>query len=552
MSVELETLDVPMFLIGADGDDSINGSSTADETIAGLGGNDTLDGNDGADNISGGAGDDLIFADLGEDTFDGGEGNDTLDSTYTGADVEVDLTAGTITFAGVFTEIATNFESAATGGGNDVLIGNGEANTFISGEGNDGLSGGDGDDYLSGLGGADTLDGGAGNDTILADFGTDVFDGGDGIDTLDVSYTAAPSVFDLDAGTLTFDGVFSETATNFENAIGGAGANEFIGNAQANRFEGREGADIYTLAGGGDTIVLSTGDGQDTVSDFNFLEDVIEIDGVVAIPNALEVGVSFSQVGADVLISYGSGDTITLTNVDFMSWAGALTHPGNDISGTTGNDVINGTSDRDIISSAEGNDTIFASGGDDTIIYASGNDVIENGNTGSDTLNLSAFAAGDVSFRVSGHDVLVATPDGEIELDYQVRYEIGNAKSNIETILFSDGSLDEAGIKARALSDPSTPGDDTVYGTIQNDIITDGVGNDTIYGQNGDDTIIYASGNDVIENGNTGSDTLDLSQYAAADVSFRVVGHDVFITTPDGEIELDYQVRYEIGNAKSN
>ncbi|MCP4826020.1 MAG: hypothetical protein GY892_18190, partial [Shimia sp.] len=114
------------------------------------------------------------------------------------------------------------------------------------------------------------------------------------------------------------------------------------------------------------------------------------------------------------------------------------------------------------------------------------------------------------------------------------------------------GSLDEAGIKARALSDPSTPGDDTVYGTIQNDIITDGVGNDTIYGQNGDDTIIYASGNDVIENGNTGSDTLDLSQYAAADVSFRVVGHDVFITTPDGEIELDYQVRYEIGNAKSN
>jgi Ca2+-binding RTX toxin-like protein len=224
--------------------------------------------------------------------------------------------------------------------------------------------------------------------------------------------------------------------------------------------------------------------------------------------------------------------------------------------GTTGDDTITGTSQADVISGGAGDDTIIAGAGDDTIIYTSGNDKIEDsGNGGAfDTLDLSQYAAADVSFRIVGHDTFIDTPDGVIELDYQVRNVLGSTKSNIEQIIFSDGTLDEAAIKARALGDQGTAGDDIVTGSIQADVISSGAGNDTIIAGGGDDTIIYTSGNDKIEDsGNGGAfDTLDLSQYAAADVSFRIVGHDVLIDTPDGVIELDYQVRNVLGSTKSN
>ncbi|HMO06499.1 MAG TPA: putative Ig domain-containing protein, partial [Paracoccaceae bacterium] len=50
--------------------------------------------------------------------------------------------------------------------------------------------------------------------------------------------------------------------------------------------------------------------------------------------------------------------------------------------------------------------------------------------------------------------ILIATPDGTIRLADQVRRAVGHSRSNIERIVFSDGELDEAGIRARALSDP--------------------------------------------------------------------------------------------------
>ncbi|MCK0104449.1 hypothetical protein [Pseudohalocynthiibacter sp. F2068] len=116
-----------------------------------------------------------------------------------------------------------------------------------------------------------------------------------------------------------------------------------------------------------------------------------------------------------------------------------------------------------------GSDTISAGAGNDTIVYASGNDVIVGNstkNTGFDTLDLSQYAANEVSFAVSVHDVLITTPDGVIELDYQVRNALGDVNSNIERVIFSDGSLDEAGITARALDDQSTSGDDIISGTL--------------------------------------------------------------------------------------
>ncbi|SDZ44113.1 hypothetical protein SAMN05444004_114116 [Jannaschia faecimaris] len=157
-----------------------------------------------------------------------------------------------------------------------------------------------------------------------------------------------------------------------------------------------------------------------------------------------------------------------------------------------------------------------------------------------------------MSFSVSGHNVIVTTPDGTVELDYQVRYGIGNTRSNIEEIIFSDGTLDEAGIHGRAISDQGTAGDDAVTGSYQNDTIEAGLGDDTIRAHSGDDFVFYGGGNDVIHRSNAGFDTLDLSGYQAAEVSFSVDGHDVLIQTADGTIELDYQVRYDLGDSRLN
>jgi serralysin len=106
---------------------------------------------------------------------DGG-GNDTIDGSSQTQDLTLFLEAGywshvgakasTITAFGQITiDIGTVIENALGGAGNDLIIGNGAANSIGGGAGNDLLRGGGGDDLLRGGGGDDRLDGGAGRDT---------------------------------------------------------------------------------------------------------------------------------------------------------------------------------------------------------------------------------------------------------------------------------------------------------------------------------------------------------------------------------------------------
>jgi hypothetical protein len=62
-----------------------------------------------------------------------------------------------------------------------------------------------------------------------------------------------------------------------------------------------------------------------------------------------------------------------------------------------------------------------------------------------------------VRFSKSGYDTLIETPDGTIRLEYQLRYEVGHDRSNIEQIVFADGVLDAQGIVDRSLNDLSGP-----------------------------------------------------------------------------------------------
>lgn len=131
--------------VGTDGNDRIIFSSSSDDEVFGLGGNDTLqssfgddllDGGDGNDNLNGKAGNDTLKGGNGEDRLVGDKGDDILDG----------------------------------GAGDDILSG---------GANNDVLDGGSGDDVVSVTGGNNTLIGGLGNDSLSGGFGNDILIGVD-------------------------------------------------------------------------------------------------------------------------------------------------------------------------------------------------------------------------------------------------------------------------------------------------------------------------------------------------------------------------------------
>lgn len=110
-------------VVGGSGNDSITGSTAAND----------LDGGTGNDSIIGGAGDDAIDGGTGNDSISGGSGNDAVDG----------------------------------GVGNDSLVGGVGDDVIDGGTGNDTISGEIGNDTLDGESGLDQVDGGAGTNTCF-------------------------------------------------------------------------------------------------------------------------------------------------------------------------------------------------------------------------------------------------------------------------------------------------------------------------------------------------------------------------------------------------
>jgi Tol biopolymer transport system component len=192
-------------LIGDSSGSTINGNS-GDDILIGNAGNDILDGGpgndvygfglaDGIDTINHSSGVDTIRIAAGGATLTGlGFAEDTRDNLviqFNGQQITVtdqfdDSTVGALQFAG-----GASYAGYDLGGdlysvsddsgftrngtsGNDILSGDGNANS---------ISGGDGKDLLFGNGGNDTLSGGSGNDLLVGGAGDDLMTGGPGADT---------------------------------------------------------------------------------------------------------------------------------------------------------------------------------------------------------------------------------------------------------------------------------------------------------------------------------------------------------------------------------
>jgi Ca2+-binding RTX toxin-like protein len=163
---------------------------------------------------------------------------------------------------------------------------------------------------------------GGGNDTYdMSNFTTGV-----NIDLNPASYsiTSTVQLAYLGGGNYAHGNVYNAYLFNndgrsyIENAIGGSGNDVLLGNAIANTLDGRAGSDTLTGGGGNDTFVFGVGYGADTITDFiaGGTLDSINLSGYSGIATLQDVLSHATQVGANTVLNFGGGDTLTLLNVN--------------------------------------------------------------------------------------------------------------------------------------------------------------------------------------------------------------------------------------------
>ncbi|WP_410825811.1 choice-of-anchor I family protein [Methylobacterium sp. sgz302003] len=307
---------------------AVTGTAQAD-TLTGGAGADTIQGGAGNDVIQAGAGADQAFGQDGDDTVLGGAGNDFVSGGF-GADSVLGEAGNDLVFGDDDDDVADG------GAGNDFGSGGFGADKVPGEPGNDLLFGDDDDDVADGGAGNDFGSGGFGNDEVHGELGNDLLFGDDGDDGVygeagdDRLYGGTGR--DLLSGDAGNDQLFGEQEADV--LLGGAGADYLSGGVGDDQLFGGEGADLLfgnagndALAGGlgSDVFALGRGDGSDVIRDFvtgGSERDVIAFNGGVFASFAA-VQAATRQEGSDAVIAYGTGDTVTLQNVEAASLSAA-------------------------------------------------------------------------------------------------------------------------------------------------------------------------------------------------------------------------------------
>ena len=388
------------------------------------------------------------------------------------------------------------------------IVGNADANTLTADDRNTLIVGYGGDDAITGGGGHDNLIAGDGNDTIAGGAGNDTISGGDGNDEM----------------------------------------------------SGGTGADVFYFA---------DGHGNDTITDFDVDEDVLELSefGIDSFDD-LSITASDNDVVID-LTAYDGGyitlEGVALADLDAGQFRFDSPVPdrrlvgtgadetinageGNDrVAGRAGNDTIDGEGGNDVIAGGDGNDLVRGSEGDDRLSGGAGNDTLEGGEgadtlwggTGDDSLSGGegadsfAFGAGDGNDTISDFDTEVdlidlRTVSGIDSFDDLAITQSGNdavidltetggGQITLEDVTANDLSADHF-LFPEALHVTPTPGTTWMYGGAGNDTLEGDAGTNRMMGRDGDDMLEGKGGSDIYYGGggddtfviapNNGSDTI--------------------------------------------
>lgn len=153
--------------------------------------------------------------------------------------------------------------------------------------------GGPGRDFLYGTNLADIMEGKGGNDVLYGYNGNDIMDGDAGNDLL-------------------FGGGGND------NMQGGLGADFLYGGTGNDIISGDEGNDFMDGGAGNDTFLFDRGDGDDRIANFTAggTEDRLNlVDAAFNFITFSQVLARATDVGANVVIDLGAGDSVTLLGV---------------------------------------------------------------------------------------------------------------------------------------------------------------------------------------------------------------------------------------------
>ena len=484
-------------------------------TLSALAGNDTLVGSPAADSLDAGA--DLDRLTSAANT------NQTLTNTQIAVGG-----AGTDTIAGFDEALLTdgagsNRLDASGWSGPSSLVGNSGDNTLLGGSGSDSLFG-------DAVGTDRVIQTSNANQTL-----TNTSLSGQGADTLafidQVSLTGGAGGNEINAGSFTGSLTVSGLA-GADSITGGSGADSLAGGTENDVITGNDGADQISgdadndsLDGGANADVVDGGGGNDTIDAAGGGDDSLiggsgSADRVVQSENSTQIisdtlltGLSTDTLATFEQASLQSGATNAL--LDAGDWSGSgVTLDGfagtNTLVGSAGNDVLFGGAgavDR-VDQTLDGTMSL-----DDTLLTGVGNDTLSGierasltGGAAGNLIDAGSFAGRDVTLDgLGGNDTLVASTGSEhdsldagagtsdrvvkvsdtplLKLTNTLVTEnmaIGDTLAGFEQAsLVGGGSgngIDATGFTAGATTLAGLGGNDTLFGSPQNDALDAGAG----------------------------------------------------------------------------
>jgi Ca2+-binding RTX toxin-like protein len=475
--------------------------------------------------LNGGAGVDTLIGNLGNDVY---QVDSTTDIITENANEGTDTIQSSVTFT--IASLA-NIENLTLTGSSAI---NGTGNT-----GNNVLTGNTANNTLNGGDGNDTLNGGAGNDSLI---------GGNGNDF--AYYYSSTGSVTVNLGTgIASDGLGgTDTLSQIENVQGSNIAGDNItGSTSNNVLYGYGGNDILNGGDGNDTLVGGAGNDSLIGGNGNDFAYYYSATGVVTV-----------NLGTGTA-SDGEGGTDTLSQIENVQGSNTA---GDNITGSTSNNVLYGYGGNDILNGGAGVDTLIGGLGNDIYQVDSTTDVItENANEGTDTIQSSvtytiASLANIENLTLTGSSVINGTGNAANNiLTGNTANNTLNGNAGVDTLIGGLGNdIFQVDSTTDVITENANEGTDTIQssvtytisslanienltltgssvingtGNAANNILTGNTANNTLNGGDGNDTLNGGAGNDSLIGGNgndyayyyssTGSVTVNLGTGIASD-----------------------------------
>ena len=481
---------LPMYVIGSDGSDTIEGANSAD-VIYGMDGDDLLNGSGGDDFLHGGLGNDSLIGDEGNDTLVGAEGNDTLeggggDDTYIyeqGNDTILDESWVVVRRQEWYQEGAYPFNfwksrwvesKTLADGGNDTVI------------------------FDKDIDPLEVSFARSGNDLIIEKSSGNKL-------TIKNWYTSTEQriekfIFSKNGLSFSAEHLLNLQVTDSSSAIYGDILSNLIitsGNTNTVINPGK-GDDVIIDKGTNTTYKINLDDGYKTIIDCNG-NDTIEFGEGINKDN-----IKYSRNGLDLIILHqGSNNTVHIVNwfdkgnnkIETFKFSDGSTFTYNQLlqglsaDNPSNNDdiiVADDTQSGIIVDALNGNDLILGTAGNDTIDGGAGRDIMKGG------------AGNDVYYVDNIYDKVVENENEGIDTVYSsVTHTL---QDNVENLVLSGN---------KSINGYGNDLNNTITGNSGNNILNGVLGYNTLIGGLGDDTYIIDPQYDTVtENQNEGNDTI--------------------------------------------